>query len=180
MKSIYNKRIVIIFLVLFCIAFVLIQFSPFGLYGLHQITGGSSILDLSFPWYSADDAYEVFTALGPEGRVFNLTKILPLDVFFPLSYGFFFCSLIGFLYKTVGCKKKIYTGLSFLGGFAAFFDLLENICIFIMLKSYPSISVNTARCSNIFTQTKFLFFGSAVLSVIAGVIIYRRRRRSKS
>lgn len=107
MNSIYNKRTVIFFLVLFCIAFTFIQFSPLGLYGLHRITGGPSILDLSFPWYSADDAYEVFTALGPEGRVFNLTKILPLDIFFPLSYGFFFCTLTGFMYKTGGCKKRI-------------------------------------------------------------------------
>jgi len=180
MKSIYNKRTVIIFLVLFCIAFILIQFSPFGLSGLHRITGGASILDVRFPWYSADDAYEVFTALGPEGRDFNLTKILPLDIFFPLSYGFFFCTLTGFLYKTGGCKKRIYTGLSFLGLFAAFFDLLENICILLMLKSYPAVSGAAAGCSNVFTQTKFMFFGSAVMSIIAGVcFIFWKRKKSK-
>lgn len=180
MNSIYNKRTVIFFLVLFCIAFTLIQFSPLGLYGLHRITGGPSILDLSFPWYSADDAYEVFTALGPEGRVFNLTKILPLDIFFPLSYGFFFCTLTGIMYKTGGCKKRIYTGLSLLGIFAAFLDLLENICIFIMLKSYPSISDAAARSSNIFTQLKFLFFGFSVILIIAGAsFLLWKRKESK-
>ncbi len=180
MKSIYTKQIIIASLLLFCTAFMLIQFSPIGLRGLLALTGGASILDMQFPWYSPGKAYEVLEALGSEGRAFNLTRILPLDILFPFSYSLLFCALTGFLYKTNGFKKKTYIVLSLSGPCAGLFDLMENTCVFIMLKKYPFVLHKAAFASNIFTQVKFMFFGGSFILIVIGVCMFLNRRRQSS
>jgi hypothetical protein len=78
----------IIFSAIFAIMFALINKSGIGVAGLLKITGGASILDLEIG-YTYEQAKDILTALGEEGRAFYLTRIMPLDFPFPVAYMLF-------------------------------------------------------------------------------------------
>lgn len=68
----------------FAVLLWVIDFSPIGVAGLLEVTGGANILDFE-AGYTVDQAYGMLEALGEAGRSFHLTKIMPVDIFFPIG-----------------------------------------------------------------------------------------------
>ena len=145
----------ILFAVLFAVSFALINFSGIGVAGLLKITNGANILDFEFG-YTYEKAYDMLTALGAEGRIFYLTKILPMDFLFPLTYMLFYAGFMALFIKRA-TQKKAYRVLLFIPVLAMLFDWIENIGIIALLKSYPNLPELAVLTASISGMLKFIF-----------------------
>jgi hypothetical protein len=168
----------VFFTVIFSVLYVIINFSGIGVAGLLKITDGANILDFEFG-YSQDEAYEMLTALGLEGRTFYLTKIIPMDFPFPFAYMLFYAGWIALLIRHVNPNAS-YRYLLFVPVLAMLFDWLENIGIIAMLKNYPNLpawAVFTASFSGIL---KFSFTVGSIGLIVVFIIILIRKKHINS
>jgi len=177
-KSSWKKAV--IFTALFLAAFITINFSSIGVAGLLEITGGPSILDFEVG-YTQEEAYDMLTALGPEGRAFYLTKGMPLDFPFPVSYMLCYVALMALLIKHTAPKKWC-KYLLFMPVLAMLFDFTENIGIIVMLNSYPNLPAWAVSLASTFGILKFTFSGGsmAVIAVFFGFYIYSVMRGKRA
>jgi hypothetical protein len=81
-------KVLLVSLVIWLAAGAFIYGKPFGIAQLQEITGGATILDMTFTT-SPQQVYAVLDALGNAGRAFDLTRIVPLDLVFPFTYALF-------------------------------------------------------------------------------------------
>jgi hypothetical protein len=165
-KSTWKKGL--IFTAFFLAMYLLINFSGIGAAGLLKITGGANILDIEFG-YSPDEAYGMLTALGGEGRHFYLTRILPLDFVFPMSYMLFYTGWMAPLLRRAAGSARI-KYLLFVPVMAMLYDWAENISIIALLRSYPGISARTANLASVFGMFKLSFTLGSILSLIILVL----------
>jgi hypothetical protein len=149
-KATWKKGI--IFSIIFAFFYTLINFTGIGVSGLLKITGGPNILDFEFG-YTHEDAYRILAELGEGGRRFYLTKIVPIDFPFPLSYMLFYAVWTALLLKRILCYRKVrcqgchlppefskwYKYTLLLPFFAMLFDWIENIGIITLLNKYPNL-----------------------------------------
>jgi hypothetical protein len=169
----------ILFTVLFLALFTLINFSGIGVAGLLKITNGANILDFEFG-YTYEKAYGMLTALGAEGRTFYLTKILPMDFLFPLTYMLFYVGFMALFIKQT-TQKKAYRFLLFIPVLAMFCDWTENIGIIALLKGYPDLPDWAVSTASIAGMLKFMFIiGSiAITGILFVVFVCLKLRRNK-
>ncbi|MCL2697704.1 MAG: hypothetical protein FWE74_06455 [Oscillospiraceae bacterium] len=170
----------VIFTVLFAIFYTVINFSGIGVTGLLKITDGANILDFEFG-YSEEEAYDMLTALGEEGREFYLTKIIPLDFPFPVTYMLFYAGWIALLLKHITQSKR-FKYLLLIPVLAALSDWIENIGIIAMLRSYPDLPPWAAATASFAGMIKFSLtaLSIAVIIVLLFVFIYKKsKQRSK-
>ena len=177
-------KIATIFTIIYIIFFVLINFSNIGVSGLLKITGGENILDFEFG-YNKDEAYQILSALGFEGREFYLKNIIPMDFPFPLAYMLFYAGWIALLIKNIYqiCKKcpfgnhnKRYKYLLFIPILATLCDFIENIGIITMLNSYPNLqewSVYMASYAGIL-KTIFTIGSVGIIVILIFVFIFKK------
>ena len=118
-----------------------------------QSVSGYGILDAMF--YNKDIVETVINAYGSKG-IDIYYQIQVLDFVFPLMYG---TLLAGLLYKSK---------LMIIPIIAAFTDYGENICIRMMLDSYPSI-IDLSTLAFCFTVMKFILITASI-----GIIVIRR------
>ncbi len=153
-----------------------INYSAIGVAGLLKVTGGASILDFEFG-FDINKATEMLTALGDDGRNFYQSKILPLDILFPLTYMFFYLTWMAFFLKNLSAPK-IFNYLLLLPFLAMIADWLENVGIWILLQSYPDLPSNAVCLASISGMFKFVFIISnwAVLLLLLVILIIKRIR----
>lgn len=175
-KQFFCLRNVFISLALFMFMNFLINYSPYGLSKLVEVTGGHSILDMEMKGYSVDRAYEVLDALGEEGRVFDMKYIIPLDFPFPLSYGLFYFITLTVIWKNIRSKMKRPWLIGLFGVCATISDWLENIMIINLLHNYPQRQSEIVKIASIFTQLKSIFIMTSILLIVVGllVIVFKR------
>lgn len=167
----------ILFTVLFIACFILINYTSLGVAGLLQITNGASILDFEFG-YSAEKAQSLLTALGEEGRAFHLTKIMPIDFVFPLSYMLCYSGWIAVLLKRRVFQNKA-GFLLIVPVLAMIFDWIENIGIINMLRNFPDLpkwAVNMASISGIL---KMVLIISSVVAIVTLFVVGRLISKKK-
>lgn len=138
----------------FVLMIYVIDFSPFGVAGLSKLTGGAGILDFEHG-YSVQKAYSMLEALGEQGRNFYLTRILPEDIFFPLSFMLFnFCWMSVLLKKNFSSASR-FNLVALLPLVNMLFDWSENIGFTLMLLNYPEQLSVVCKISSCFTHLKF-------------------------
>jgi hypothetical protein len=101
-----NLIYVISFFIIFVIILCIINGKGIGVAKLEQITNGVGILDME-PGYSVEKAYKILDGQGIEGRSYYLKRILPMDFIFPLTYLFFYCSLILYLLRLIHPRNEL-------------------------------------------------------------------------
>jgi hypothetical protein len=135
---------------------VLINGRPFGVTQLKEITGGVGILDLEVI-YTPDQAYTLFSAMGEAGRAFDLTRIVPLDMLFPLTYTLFDAIAITWLlhrWLPAGSRWHRLNVVPLVAGIA---DYCENFGIITMLLAWPVQLADIARFTMAMGLIKFTF-----------------------
>lgn len=163
--------------VLFAALYILINFTAVGVAGLLQLTGGANILDFEFG-YTTDKALAMLTALGEQGRVFYLTKIIPIDFPFPLSYMLFYASWIALLAKRIAPRGRI-KYLLMVPFLATVFDWIENIGIISMLNNYPSLpgwAVVTASAAGILKTICTIASIMAIAFLFVAILVKRAQK----
>lgn len=122
--------------VFFLVMVYIIDFSPIGTLGLTRAVPGAELLDFK-SWYSTEECYAVLEQMGEYGRNFHLYKIMPEDIFFPLSLMMFDVSWMCMMLKYLSRKKSPLRLLPVLGVLNMLLDWSENVGITLMLKNYP-------------------------------------------
>ncbi len=166
----------------FIIMLYLIDFSIIGMAELSRITNGGKILDMEKTGYSVEKAYDILTQLGEIGRNFYLTKIIPLDIIFPISMMMMNFSWLSLFLKKCTKKGNLLRYLAILPLIDMTLDWTENACFFMMLKNFPQRLESLCKFSSIVTQVKFASVGIIFLAdfiLIASVIFIKMRNRKQ-
>jgi hypothetical protein len=166
-----------LFTVIFAVLYIVINFSGIGVAGLLKITDGANILDFEFG-YTHDEAYEMLTALGSEGRAFYLTKIVPMDFPFPFAYMLCYAGWIALLLQHIN-PKTLYRYLLFVPILAMLFDWIENVGIIAMLRNYPSIPAWAAFAASFsgILKSSFTVGSIGIIAVFIIILIYKKTRK---
>ncbi len=137
---------------------------------LQAFSGGNGPIDLLF-FYTPDTVYSMVDSYGEEGRAYYRLHELTIDVIYPIVYTLFFTFLITWLFRrgyppASGMHK--YNVVPF-GAFL--FDMLENICIVIMLSVHPSQPALVAWLGTIITMIKWGFAVATILLILTGLVM---------
>ncbi len=172
-----TTRKALILTAFFAAALFLINYSGAGVAGLLKITNGANILDFEFG-YSSAQANSIVTALGEQGRLFYLTKIIPIDFVFPVTYMLMYAGWIARLSKNVLPVKQA-KRLLILPLLAMLFDWLENIGIIFILTQYPSMPDGAVALASTAGMIKFAFTLCSMVTIVVLFVVSLLRRRSK-
>ena len=155
--------------IFFVIMMWLIDYSPIGVAGLLEVTGGANILDFECA-YSVEYGYSMLEALGEAGRTFHLTKIMPLDIFFPLSLMLFTSGWISYFLKPLTKKNSIFRLLPLFSVLDMLLDWSENIGVTAMLLAYPKRLSVACRLTSLISTIKYACV-LTVLIIFTGCLI---------
>ncbi|OPX62854.1 MULTISPECIES: hypothetical protein [unclassified Methanoregula] len=153
---------------LWIIVLSLINGKPFGLARLQEITGGPSILDMTFTT-GPDSVYAVLDALGDAGRAFDLTHIVPLDLVFPFTYGLFLALGISWGLVRLLPEGSPWLLLNLAPVIAAAADYCENAGVIALLLTYPARLDPAAWFVSIMYIIKSGFSAVSFLTLIAAL-----------
>jgi hypothetical protein len=168
---------------LWLIAAALINGKPFGIARLQEITGGPTILDMTFTT-GPDSVYAVLSALGDAGRAFDLTHIVPLDLAFPFTYGLFLALGISWALTRLLPEGSPWFLLNLAPVLAAAADYCENAGVITLLLTYQARLDPVAWFVSIMYSIKFLFSVLSFITLFAALagcavmILLRRPLRS--
>lgn len=151
--------------IVFAVLLWVIDFSPIGVTGLLQVTGGANILDFE-AGYTVDQAYGMFEALGEAGRSFHLTKIMPLDIFFPIGLMLFLTSWLSLLLKNLTGDGSVLRFLPLVAVVNMLLDWSENIGITLMLVNYPKRLETVCRITSSVSAVKMVCVKTAVVVLL--------------
>ena len=124
------------------------------------------------PGYSVEEVYDFLTLIGPEGRQAYQLMHLTTDFAFPIVYGVFLFSIISYLLVQAGLQQFFIT---WLGIFAAGFDLAENFTLMYITDRFPKFLPGLVNLARIFTMGKFSFM--LVSFMIIGYLFVKNLRR---
>lgn len=141
--------------VAFVVLLWLIDYSPVGVAGLLQVTGGANILDFE-SGYTVDHAYGMLEALGEAGRSFHLTKIMPIDIFFPIGLMLFLTSWMSLMLKKLTSDGSVLRLLPLIALVNMLLDWSENIGITLMLLNYPERLETVCRITSTVSAAKMV------------------------
>ncbi|MDD1685029.1 MAG: hypothetical protein LUQ19_03960 [Methanoregula sp.] len=166
--------------VLWLILEILIMGRPFGIAQLREITGGPTILDMTFTT-SPQQVYAVLDALGEAGRAFDLTRIVPLDLVFPFTYALFLSVAISWALARWLPQESPWTLLNLAPVIAATADYCENAGIVTLLLTYPARLDPVALCVSAMYVIKFAFSAlsfAVLFAALAGWAVTAVKSRS--
>ena len=132
---------------------------------------GMRLFDMSPIGYSPAYAESLLRAIGPEGRALYLKRQLPIDLFYPGLFAVTFTLMLVWLFgKSLEAKSKVFL-LALVPAAAGVFDYLENVAIFLMLKSFPTISPMLVHVSSMFSILKSMLTIAIYLLLCYGVLL---------
>lgn len=142
-------------------------------------SGGLTILDLR-ETFSPDDAYELFTALGPAGRQAYMFLHLVPDLVFPIGYALTFTFISSwFLVRLLPLDHRL-QWLSLIPLISGLADVLENISLVICNLAYPGRIDWLARSAHLLTKLKFGLLPIGLVFLITIVVAWFIRKRPAS
>lgn len=146
-----GKKVLIIFLLTGIVYTIMLTIT---IPKVMDYTGGMKVLDMMPTGYTVAYVFDLFEALGNEGRHAYLYNQLPLDLVFPLLSGISFCLIFAWFLNKLSKLYSRWFYLSYIPIFAGLFDYLENFGIIILLNTYPDIAVGLIKTTNVFSVLK--------------------------
>jgi hypothetical protein len=152
-------------------AAAVIYTKPLGIAQLQEITGGPTILDMTFTT-SPDQVYAVLDSLGDAGRLFDLTHIVPLDLIFPCTYALFLSIAISWSLAQWLPEESPWIGMNLLPVIAGTADYCENIGVITLLLTYPARLDPVAFFTSIMYVIKFAFSAFSFMALCAALVVW--------
>ena len=153
------------------------------LYSIPLVSGYAPemvLFDMSPTGYTYDYAISLLLRLGTEGRGLYLSRQLPLDLVYPLSFGISHALIICWLLDKAGATSPLASYTCLLPVAGCFLDYSENIAIISMLTNYPSITESVVQLSSILTISKSVFVTITYLFIcVLLVVTATRKMRAK-
>ncbi|MEZ8827046.1 hypothetical protein AB4259_18605 [Vibrio amylolyticus] len=141
---------------------------------------GLPIFDMSPVGYSYQEAMSLLTALGDEGRNVYISIQLVLDSFYPILFALCYFALLQWLTKVGHLTSRLWSFISAIPIIACASDYVENICIWLMIRSYPAISEELVLTSSTLTMIKsistMIYFCGLILATLLVITRWLRSR----
>ena len=160
--SVSNKWVFAVSTLLFIITIAILP----SLQGT-MIDGGSESPDLSL-YYSTEDLYRMAENYGAEGRSEYIRMRFTFDLVFPLIYGGFLFSGIGWLFNSERQESRIWM-INRLPLFGVLFDYFENIASSIVMWRYPERTPILDTAATIFTPVKWIIISICFILILVGL-----------
>ena len=142
-------------------------------------SGGLTILDTRES-FSPDDAYELFTELGPAGRQAYLVLHLVPDTIFPIGYALTFAFISAwFLVRLLPLDHRL-QWLSMIPLISGLADVIENLSLVICNLAYPGRINWLVRFAHLLTKVKFGLLPIGLVFLIIIVVVWLIRKRPAS
>ena len=149
---------------------------PFSEPTIEEFSGGLPVLDTRSS-FTPDDAYELFSALGEEGRhAYRLFHIVA-DTLFPISYSLTFAFISAWFIVRLLPLDHAYHWLSLIPLVSGLTDILENICLVFSSLAYPDRVDWLVQTAFLMNRIKFGLLPIGLLFLIVIVIIWLMRKR---
>lgn len=132
--------------------------------------GGIQPLDLMF-FATPEKLFAMIERYGDANRMFYRNVELTVDIIYPIVYLFFFGLLISWLFQRGFASTSPMRRYNVMPLGAWFFDLLENICIVVLLSIYPSQPAVLGWLLFLFSSVKWLFAGASILLILVGLVM---------
>lgn len=133
---------------------------------------GIALFDLSPAGYSYQHAASLLEALGETGRSVYLYQQLPADFIYPGLFAISYSLLLIWLFaKSFKPESRVFY-LAIVPVLGGFFDYLENVCIVLMIKSFPDLSQKLVAVASNFSMLKSIFTTGFFLLLLIGFVAY--------
>jgi hypothetical protein len=142
-------------------------------------SGGVPILDLRES-FSPDDAYELFTALGTEGRRAYLFLHLVPDTLFPIGYALVFAFVSAWFLVRLLPLDHGYQWLSMIPLISGLADVLENLSLVICNLAFPDRIDWLVQVAHLLTKVKFGLLPIGLVFLIIIVVMWFAQKRPMS
>ena len=152
---------------------------PFSTPTIEEHSGGLTVLDIRAS-FTPEDAYQLFTALGTEGRQAYLILHLLPDTLFPIGYALTFAFISAwFLVRLLPLDHRL-QWLSMIPLISGLADVLENLSLVICNLVYPGRIDWLVQFAHLLNKVKFglLPIGVVFLSIIVVLWFIRKRPAS--
>lgn len=163
----FTRKHVLIFTALFIVFMIVVL--PLFAKQMNEVVGDVSSPDTSL-WYSSYDLYWMAFLHGVEGRSLYITQRFSFDLIWPIVYGLFMLSAVGYgisNYKFLNANSS----LKYIPILAVVFDYLENIFASIVFYRFPDETHFIAEMTPVFTLMKWIYVGLGMLLAIS-IIVY--------
>jgi hypothetical protein len=137
-------------------------------------SGSSGTPDTSL-FYSTADLYRMAESYGAEGRQAYIQARFTFDLAFPLVYGAFLATALGYLLGHALNEGSPWRRLNLLPLAGMLFDYLENIFAARVMAAYPTPQPTAAALAALFTPLKWLFISASFLLLPFALIIFFRK-----
>ena len=142
-------------------------------------SGGLTVLDIRSS-FSPDDAYELFTELGPSGRRAYMFLHLVPDLIFPIGYVLTFAFISAwFLVRLLPLDHRL-QWLSLIPLVSGLADVSENLSLVICNLAYPGRIDWLVRLAYLLTRIKFGLLPIGVVFLIIIVVAWLIQKRPAS
>jgi len=175
LEKFFTKKRVIILAVLWIITNVFLNFGPWSISALAEVSGGMGIPDLMMN-YDLDKLRILFTAYGPKG-IAIYKNIQLIDFIYPLIYG---ALLLGLLVRLkLKPSFRVLYATPFL---IVILDYAENLIIRHLINLYPNLpetQSHLANLANLCTLQKWSGVGMVIFAIIGFWIWNRFKKEEK-
>ena len=149
---------------------------PFSTPTIEDHAGGLRVLDMRFS-YGPEEADRFFEALGTEGRRAYLMLHLMPDMLFPACYSLAFaCTSAWFLVRLLPLDHPLHW-LSLTPLISGVADILENLSLVVVNRSYPSRIDWLTHTASVLTKIKFGLMPIGVVLLSAMALLWFARGR---
>ena len=131
-----------------------------------ESTAGLKPFDMRPNGYGLEEARELLSNLGAEGREIYLKQQLPLDLLYPALMALTLACLYQLIGSTSGHALIVRVGVV-LSWAAASFDYAENFGVFLMLTLWPDLPELLVRSASFATLVKSIATTAAVFGLLA-------------
>jgi hypothetical protein len=131
--------------------------------------------DLSFR-YSAADLYRMAEAYGVEGRAAYLRSRVTFDIVWPLLYVVFLATSLSWVCGRMPNVSRLWRRANLAPLVAGALDLLENVCLSVVMLRYPARTPGLDQLAPVLTMTKWLLICASFLLLVSGLVLVCRRR----
>jgi hypothetical protein len=136
---------------------------------IQAVSGGIEGLDTTL-FYTPEEAFANTASYTDAGRDVIRNFHVTVDLVNPILYSLFLVLLISWLFRNSFAQESKLQKLNLLPLGAAIFDLLENICIFILFSIYPSKLNFLAWLATTSTMLKILCIYASLVLVLIGLV----------
>lgn len=121
-------------------------------------------------WYTPTELYAMAEAYGPDGRAAYVRARFTFDLAWPLVYGFFLTTAIGWTYRRAFAPDSPWQYAILAPVLGVLLDYLENVSAAAVMLRYPARTPVVAQLAPVFTLVKWTLVGGSFVLLALGVV----------